>query len=748
MVSSGQPNIVQYIDHHEHDRWIYIIMEYVPMGELSTYLSTQGKIKEDMVQTIARQILRALHYLHKRRITHRDIKPDNILIASLDPLRVKLSDFGLSKVTQEETFLKTFCGTLLYCAPEVYPDYETYRRGDARKRRRVGDPLVPPNSPSSESLLIVRPPKTSPYSQAVDMWSLGAVLYHILSGVPPYTGRAEDRGQQMLRCIMESEADYDILRREGISESGIDFVSQLLNRDPFARPGEKDCFQHPWIAQVPDVDEYEDDDILTEIREGLSVIGEDDELDASQLSLSDDRAYAYGADGDESGSSEALAKRPRLEEMPTDIKYPSLPNIESFQDGQVVAEHQARRLFGEVTSSALRSSYALGQTGSWAGHDFEAEDFESSGESMSDEHSVYSIISLPETPFGGTAPSLMGAENLVGRLNMNSSHPLLHPQTGPITESSTRQTTPGEPRVPMNPGSTPREGRDPTSSDNPDITPKPPKISRRIDLDIPETASERSSDGSAPVSRRGSMKPSGPPTGVSYDIELAETLDAQTGQAILDAQLKEQLLATEESSDPIVHKPDTPISIPENEFAKPAKPLGRLKSLSGSIFDLNIRLESRLTSWGRGLEATIRHEDKMDVRIPAYALEITFWAPKIECMIAEGKDWKQVPGVMAVLSTKTRKCIWVNGVELRKSGPEGLQFGKLYTGDVITVYKKNGQYLDLRCEFYHGESIQTRPAHEAGFVVRQALVRKSDGATNRMPVSVRPVENLKKDGEE
>lgn len=115
-------------------------MEYVPGGELSTYLQSQGRIAEEMVRTIARQVLRALHYLHKRRITHRDIKPDNILIASLDPPRIKLSDFGLSKVVEQETFLKTFCGTLLYCAPEVYPDYEQYRRGELRKRRRVGDP--------------------------------------------------------------------------------------------------------------------------------------------------------------------------------------------------------------------------------------------------------------------------------------------------------------------------------------------------------------------------------------------------------------------------------------------------------------------------------------------------------------------------------------------------------------------------------------------------------------------------------
>jgi hypothetical protein len=177
--------------------------------------------------------------------------------------------------------------------------------------------------------------------------------------------------------------------------------------------------------------------------------------------------------------------------------------------------------------------------------------------------------------------------------------------------------------------------------------------------------------------------------------------------------------------------------MPVTEFTKPPKLLGRLKSVPGSIFELNLRLEGRMTSWGRGPDATIRYPDNMDVRIPAYALEITFWAPGLERRIAEGQDWTQVPGVMAVLSTKTRKCIWVNGTELRKGGPEGLQFGKLYTGDIITIYKHkdNGEFLQLRCEFYHGESAQARPEYEAGFVVRQALVGKSD-STNRL--SVRP----------
>ncbi|KAJ5475156.1 hypothetical protein N7539_008222 [Penicillium diatomitis] len=727
------PNIVQYIDYHEHDRWIYIIMEYVPGGELSTYLSSHGKIAEDMVRTIARQLLRALHYLHKRRITHRDIKPDNILVSSLDPLKVKLSDFGLSKVTQEETFLKTFCGTLLYCAPEVYPDYETYRRGEFRKRRRLGDP----------------PPKTSPYSQSVDMWSLGAVLYHILCGVPPYSGRAEDRGVAMLRGIMESEANFDVLRREGVSESGVDFVSRLLNRDPFSRPTEKQCFQHPWISEVPDVDDYEDDDIFADVRDALSVIGEaEEELDASQLSIHEEAEYTHSAGEEETNSSEALAKKPRIEYIAQDIRYPSLPKIESFQDGQIAAEAHARRLFGEVTSSALRSSYCLGHTESYdQGDEYDLEENLSSEESVSDERSVYSIISLPEHPVGGVAASLMGTEGLVGRLNMNSSHPAYPAQLGALVQTPTRQTSPGH--MPITVPAHFAIARDTphqtamVSSSASETTPRPPKVSRRIDLELPETASERS-DSSAPASRAQSANPPEAPAETDYDVDLAITLDAQTGEVILEHMRH----AEEEPSEPVVHKQpdshDLAVGVPGAAFTKPSKLFGRLRSLRGSIIDVNIRLENRLTSWGRGPDTSNRYPDNLDVRVPAYALEVTFWAPGIERRIAEGQDWTQVPGVMAVLSTKTSKCIWVNGVPLRRGGPDVLRFGKLYTGDIITIYKNkdNGEFLQLKCEFTHGESAGLRPESEAGFIVRHALLTKTDASyrpslqANRMKTSV------------
>lgn len=553
----------------------------------------------------------------------------------------------------------------------------------------------------------------------------------------------------MLRTIMTSDADFNVLRQAGVSESGIDFVAQLLNRDPLSRPTEKDCFQHPWIADVPDVDEYEDDDdLLSDHQDGLSVIGEDpeDELDASQLSIADGTGYVHQVDGEEGSSSEAISKKPRIEYIPTDVRYPSLPKIESFQDGQAVVDNHARRLFGEISASALESSHALGNLNAYDVDDFPV-DFLSSGESMMSDDPNESIISLPAVPFGGTAPSLMGAEKLVGQLNMDSLHPTSQLKGGPVNRSSLRQTIPGNSKEAM-PASTPNmDSVPPTSSpkEQPISSPQEPtpkaKFTRRIDLALPDTASEASSESSFHTSRR-ETAPNDPARASKseYDLEFATTLDAQTGQAILD-----QLRGEEsDSSEPIVHRPNPPSIHPtlsHPEFTKPPNRYGKLKSLPGSIFDLTIYLEDRLTSWGRGPSATVKHADRMDTRIPAYALEVTFWAPGIEAKIAAGEKWLNIPGVMAILSTKARLGIWVNDTLLRRGsmtdeGPEALQFGKLYTGDVITVYqnKDRTKFLKLQCDFTHGESAQSRPPHEAGFMVRQALMAKADGAANRMPL--------------
>ena len=133
-----QPNIVKYVDHHESFQCLFIIMEYIRFGDLSRWTRVGTPMPEYMCMHVARQMLQAIDYLHKRGITHRDIKPDNVLMENDCPYIFKLSDFGLSKIiTNKDTFLKTFCGTMMYCAPEVYPGYQRVKGSMPSKRSRA-----------------------------------------------------------------------------------------------------------------------------------------------------------------------------------------------------------------------------------------------------------------------------------------------------------------------------------------------------------------------------------------------------------------------------------------------------------------------------------------------------------------------------------------------------------------------------------------------------------------------------------
>lgn len=706
-------------------------MEYIAGGELSAYLASNGKIAEDMVKSIARQLLHALQYLHKRKITHRDIKPDNILISSVDPLRVKLSDFGLSKVVQEETFLKTFCGTLLYCAPEVYPEYDNYRQGVVRKRRRLGDPYVLffTVSLAAQLMLLCRPPRTSPYDQSVDMWSLGAVLFHLLCGSPPFTGRGDDRGAHMLRTIMTTDVEYDLLRGEGVSEEAIDFVSRLLRTDPQERATERELFKHSWIANVPDIDEYSDSEDLPLEDEQLGIITEDveEELDASQLSINDNSDYNEIVIGGD--SEETLLKRPRLH-AETSIHYPSLPPIDSFSVLEVPTNLQAvtaNRLFGEVTSSALRSS---GIFGGLSPRNFEIKSDQSSRESMEVDSDNLSagVYSFPVPDFTRSAPSLLGADSLVGQLNMSpndtsSNDPeVAGDKPGTPHSRSVREVTPAN-----------QEGADPAQDKHSltEVTPKGLPFHRRIELPLPDTASESS------MPRSNSFQGSSSDGDDNKQDELAVTIDARTGQEIVD-----ELPATTDgdySDGPQMETRTIPSEIPQSltlsNFQKPLPLLGKLVTVPGSICDITLRLEDRMTNWGRGRLATYVYPDSMDTRIPQYAIEVTFWSPGIELM-EKKVDWREIPDVMTILSTKTTNRIWVNDVELRRGkvfddGSEIWKFGKIYTGDIITIWQNGDKFLRFKCEIYHGDSARPRPESEKGFILREVLHPKSNSDPNR-----------------
>lgn len=150
MKNLNHPNIVQLFEVIETEKTLYLIMEYASGGEVFDYLVAHGRMKEKEARAKFRQIVSAVHYCHQKNIVHRDLKAENLLLDA--DSNIKIADFGFSNEFSAGSKLDTFCGSPPYAAPELF------------QGKKYDGPEV-------------------------DIWSLGVILYTLVSGSLPFDGQ-------------------------------------------------------------------------------------------------------------------------------------------------------------------------------------------------------------------------------------------------------------------------------------------------------------------------------------------------------------------------------------------------------------------------------------------------------------------------------------------------------------------------------------------------------------------------------
>ena len=197
--SINHQNIIKVYDVIETKEYYYIIFEYISGGELQKYIQIQGRLNQNTIMKIFYQLILGISYLHNNNIIHRDLKPENILLTKNE--EIKIIDFGLAiKLNNNNTLLKSQCGSINYCSPEIIKG-EEYN------------------------------------GKLADIWSIGIILYYMNCGDLPFIGKNNKEIQKnIINCKIEYPSNIPFIIK--------DLLSKILVINPNNRISIKDIMKH------------------------------------------------------------------------------------------------------------------------------------------------------------------------------------------------------------------------------------------------------------------------------------------------------------------------------------------------------------------------------------------------------------------------------------------------------------------------------------------------------------------------
>lgn len=209
-------NIMKTIDHpfivklhysFQTEDKLYFLLDFLNGGDLFHHIAISGKFKEKRARFYAAELVLALNFLHENNIVYRDLKPQNIIIGKDG--HVKLTDFGLSKENFEEDQENTIWGTIKYIAPEAISGFQ--------------------------------------YNHMVDWWSLGIIIYRMLTGKLPYP---TTKNHEVKIFIVKWRIK---ISRNKFSKAAYDLLTKLLVRNPDKRLGAwgvEEILTHPFFKGI------------------------------------------------------------------------------------------------------------------------------------------------------------------------------------------------------------------------------------------------------------------------------------------------------------------------------------------------------------------------------------------------------------------------------------------------------------------------------------------------------------------